>query len=247
MDSTPTTNTPDPLPEVGVDPNAAQPGTFPENNSAPPEQGTAPPGVVKTGDLKRRENSQLGRKVAALNGDLAHIKDTLNQLVQQRQSAQTQLPVSDFNDFDPMLATKQELDAYLDRRESTRMQQQAAQQTQYQSAYISELAAKSAGLSAAEYSAFEDSLQKTNVQKTGDARIDAELAFQTARAAMYQNQISKPNVPAPANPPPASFGGPSPAPSPNTSNGQVKLDPNTANLAAQLGFNDQELAEMFKG
>ena len=203
--------------------------------------------MVRTGDLERHENSQLGRKVAALNGDLTHIKDTLNQLVQQRQSAQTQLPVSDFNDFDPMLATKQELDDYLDQRESTRRQQQAAQQTQYQSAYISELAAKSAGLSTAEYSAFEHALQKTNVRKTGDARIDAELAFQTARATMYQKQISKPNVPSPATPPPASFGGPSPTTPPNTPNGQVKLDPDTANLASQLGFSDQELAEMFKG
>lgn len=247
MDSTPTTNTPDLLPEVEVDPNATQPGTFPENNSASPEQGTAPQGVVRTGDLERHENSQLGRKVAALNGDLTHIKDTLNQLLQQRQPSQTQPEVSEFDDFDPALATRQELDAYLDRRESTRRQQQAAQQSQYQGAYIAELASKSSGLSAAEYSAFEDSLQKINVQKTGDARIDAELVFQTARAAMYQNQISKPNVPSPATPPPASFGGPSPTTPPNTPNGQVKLDPDTANLASQLGFSDQELAEMFKG
>ena len=247
MDSTPTTNTPDLLPEVEVDPNATQPGTFPENDSAPPEQGIAPQGVVRTGDLERHENSQLGRKVAALNGDLTHIKDTLNQLLQQRQPSQAQPTVNEFDDFDPALATKQELDDYLDQRESTRRQQQAAQQTQYQSAYISELAAKSAGLSTAEYSAFEASLQKTNVQKTGDARIDAELAFQTARATMYQNQISKPNVPAPAYPPPASFGGPSPTTPPNTPNSQIKLDPDTANLAAQLGFNDKELAEMFKG
>lgn len=208
-----------------------------------------------------KERSQLGRKVASLEGTLKVYEQQIQQMdqnfqvltallnQQQPHAADTTGTETAEEEDEYIPQTRKEFDALLEKRvrqiQEREVQQQTVQRTQYEQGYLSTLA--KFGSDSDDPALHEEAFKLTteagapyNVARTGNASVDAEINYHAAQAHVLKQRLSRPKKeeakqnPLKGEPPRAPLGAPSGAAPKPKEQPPVKLDGYATNAARRF-------------
>ena len=214
-----------------------------------------------------KERSQLGRKVAALEGTLKayeqQIQQTnmlLNTLLQQNAPpAPVDQTVEGEDEAEYIPSTRKEFDALLEKRikqiQEKETQEQTAQRTQYETGYLSTLTKLGAESddSALHEEAFKLSTEAGapyNVVRTGNPLIDAETNYHAALVHVLKQRLTRakkdeaPKNPLKGDPPRAPLGAPSGMAAKVKEPPKIKLDDHARRAAMRMGLTDADVSDI---
>ena len=216
-----------------------------------------------------KERSQLGRKVAALEGTLKVYEQQIQQtnqtlqiltsLLQQKEAAPGMIQGQEAEEEDEYIpSTRKEFDALLERRiaqlEQRKVQEQTVQRTQYETGYLSTLT--KLGAEADDSALHEEAVKLSteagapyNVIRTGNPLIDAETNYYAAQAHVLKQRLARPKKdetpknPLKGDPPRAPLGAPSGMAPKVKEVPKIKLDDDAKRAARKMGLSDKDVAE----
>lgn len=206
------------------------------------------------------ERSQLGRRVSDIE---RNVKDQMQQVLDRLESftqgfqarpqqlQQPEVPAYEYDPYEEIPTTRGELEAWLDKRESTKQQIVQAENQRYESGYkqtFSELTRQHGDEAAA---IEQEMLENFNIRYSNDPVADARYNYQAARNSLLEKemaslreQVSKPELKLKGVTP---KGGPSAQASAQSGKKPVKLDPIAAEFARSQGMSDEDVAKALEG